>query len=120
MKFFYVVLVALAVLSLPLVHTGCGTPAAKTTQVAGTVTISVDAAMKSWGEYVRAGKASVEQRTQVRAAYLKYQAAMKTAETVALSVLTAPENQAAYLTTLNAASQASVEVLALIETFSKK
>lgn len=120
MKFFYCLLVACAIVSLPLVHTGCGTPAAKTTQVAGSVTITVDAAMQAWGEFVRAGKATVDQRVQVRAAYQKYQASMLIAEKVAVSVLTAPEQQSAYITALNTASQVSIELIALVETFTRK
>lgn len=119
-KVFYALLVAVAVLSLPLVHTGCGTPAAKTTQVAGSVTITVDGIMNAWGEYVRAGKATVDQRVQVRAAYQKYQASILIAEKVAVSVLAAPEQQAGYITALNTASQVSVELIALVEQFTRK
>lgn len=103
----------------PLLLTGCGTPAAKTTQVAGSVTITVDSAMEAWGSWVRTGKATVDQRIAVRGAYLKYQAAMRTAETIAVSALSAPDNQSAYVTALNVASQASIELIALVEAFSK-
>lgn len=109
-----------SLITAPIFFTGCGTPTAKTTQVAGSVTITVDAAMQSWGEWVRANKATVEQRVQVRAAYQKYQAAMAIAEKVAISVLTAPEQQAAYITALNTASQVSVELIALVEQFTRK
>lgn len=99
--------------------TGCGSPTAKTTQAAGSVAITVDAAMKGWGSFVRSGKATEEQRIKVRAAYLKYQAAMSTAEVVAVTALTQPDGQAAYVTTLNVASQSSLELIALIEALQK-
>jgi hypothetical protein len=106
-------------LTAPVAFTGCGTPAAKTTQVAGTLSLSVDAAMKSWGEWVRAGKATVEQRIEVRGRYAQYQAAMRTAEAAAVSAVGAPANQAAYTTALNAAVAASVDLIALVQTFKK-
>ncbi len=99
---------------------GCKSPTLTTTRVAGTTTITVDAAMQSWGEYVRSGRASVSDRLKVREAYEKYQAAMRVAESVAVSVLAAPEKQNAYQTALGAAAAASVEVLALIETLIPK
>lgn len=110
---------ATVLLSVPLTQTGCGTPVSKTTQAVGSVTITVEGAMKSWGAWVRARKATMEQRLAVRSAYLKYQAAMATAEKVAISTITHPEGQAAYITALNVASQSSVEVIALIEQFKK-
>lgn len=120
MKVILTFLLACSLISAPIAFTGCGTPSAKTTQVAGSVTITVDAAMKSWGEWVRANKATVEQRVQVRAAYQKYQAAMLIAEKVAVNVLSAPEQQAAYITALNTASQVSIELIALVEQFTRK
>lgn len=117
------VLIAVATVLPPtalMLAAGCGTPAAKTTQAAGSVTITVESAMLAWGDWVRANKATVEQRVQVRAAYQKYQASMLVAEKVALSVLSAPENQSVYVAALNAASQASIELIALIETFTRK
>lgn len=116
---FVIVVASIGLLSIPAVMTGCGTPAAKTTQIAGSVSITVDAAMQSWGAWVRANRATVEQRIAVRGAFQKYQAAMLTAEKIAISTLTAPDNQSAYITALNAASQSSVELISLIETFQR-
>ena len=99
--------------------TGCGSPTAKTTQVAGSVAITVDAAMRGWGAYVRSGRATEEQRLRVRGAYHKYQAAMITAEKVATSALTQPDGQSMYSTALNVASQSSIELIALIEALQK-
>lgn len=120
MKPFIWIALALSLVAAPIAFTGCGTPAAKTTQVAGSVTITVDAAMKSWGAWVRAGNASMDQRLAVRAAYQKYQAAMITAEKVAITTITQPEGQMAYITALNVASQSSLELIALVEAFSKR
>jgi len=114
------VVVLMTVPALVLIPTGCGTPTAKVTQVAGSVSFTVDAAMKSWGSWVRQGKATEEQRIKVRDAYQKYDAAMLTAEKVAKTTITQPDGQAAYVTALNVASQSSVELIALIEAFTKK
>lgn len=118
-KLFSALCLAVLLIS-PFAFTGCGTPAAKTTQVAGTVTITVDAAMQSWGEWVRAGKAPVEDRIKVRAAYIKYQQAMQVAEIAAIAALNAPTNQPAYVTALNAASAASNDLVLLIQSLTNK
>ena len=109
----------ICIATLPVVDVGCGSPTAKTTQVAGSVSITVDAAMKSWGAWVRAGRATEEQRLRVRGAYQKYQAAMLTAEKVATTALTQPDGQNMYTTALNVAAQSSLELIALIESLTK-
>lgn len=114
-------MLCLAIALQPIVLTGCARdPATKTYQVVGTVTVSVDAAMESWGAWVRAGKAPVEDRIRVRAAYIHYQNAMQAAELAAISALNAPSNQPAYVTALNAASAASVELVNLIQSLTKE
>ena len=108
--------------TLVTTQTGCGTktPAAKTTIVAGSVTTTVDAAMSAWGEWVRKGNATVEQRIKVRDAYLKYQTAMHLAEKVAVLTLSNPNEQGQYATALATASGASSELVALINIFTNK
>lgn len=111
---------ALAVAPLGVIITGCGsTPNTKTTKVVGTVTTTVDAAMNGWGAYVRSGKATIEQRNDVRNAYLKYQAAMRIAEQATVTALS-NTNAPSYQVALNAASAASVDLIALIESFTQK
>jgi hypothetical protein len=114
------ILLACAMVVAPITFTGCGTPAARTTQGAGAVTISVESAMNSWGEWVRAGKAPVEDRINVRAAYIKYQQAMQVAEMAAIVALNAPASQPAYVTALGASSAASTDLVTLIQTLTKK
>lgn len=119
MKKTFQLLILLTALAVPLTFTGCGTPAAKTTQAAGSVAITVDAAMSAWGEWVRAGKATVPQRIKVRDAYAKYQGAMAVAETIAKTAIGAPQNEASYETALRAVSAASSDLVALVSTFTK-
>lgn len=101
--------------------TGCASkPIDTTTKIAGTVTTSVDAAMNSWGAWVRAGKATLEQRVKVRDAYQKYQVAAKLAEKTAIVALNTPTEQQAYVSALNIVSQSSAELILLIESLTKK
>lgn len=113
-------MLSLAVLIQPVVLTGCGTPTNKVNQVVGSVTIPVDQSLQAWGVWVRAGRAPVEDRIKVRAAYIKYQHAMQTAEVAAISALNAPTNQPAYITALNAATAAGAELSALIQTLTQE
>lgn len=58
--------------------TGCSTPPLRVANSAANVQIdSVNAAMDTWGDYVRSGKATQAQVDQVHAAYDKYYSAVK-------------------------------------------
>lgn len=105
----------------PVFLAGCGTtPTTRVNQVAGTVTITVDAAMDSWGEWVRAGKATVEDRIKVRSAYINYQNLTQIAEFAAVAALDNPDKQPAYVQALNAVIASHLELVKLIESFTKK
>jgi hypothetical protein len=68
---------ALALLFVPvaLTTTGCKTTpnAQMTYKTIYAVAHGVDSAMLTWGEWVRAGKTSVESQNKVRSLYQKYQ-----------------------------------------------
>jgi hypothetical protein len=110
----------LALLAIAFAPLGCKSPERTAYQTIGSVAVSVDGAMSAWGDYVRAGLAKPEQETRVRGAYLKYQAAMKTAETVVLAARAAPEGEASYQTALRAAGAAAADIIALVEQFTGK
>lgn len=56
--------------------TGCTTPQTTAYQTVATTKVTVETAMHLWGAWVAAGKTTVAQELQVRAAYQKYQACM--------------------------------------------
>ena len=119
---FATLLLAISLLACSLCvtqFTGCATGALRTTQAAGTVSITVDAAMQSWGEWVRAGKATVAQRIKVRDAYAKYQGAMHAAEAVTLLAISTPGDKQSREVALNAVTAASAELVNLITNYKK-
>jgi hypothetical protein len=59
--------------------TACKNPERATYRVAATTMTTVDAAMHTWGDHVRAGRATAEQEDQVRAAYEHYQSTVRMA-----------------------------------------
>ena len=66
-----VLLLALAV--------GCATFETTAYRIIGSTAIAVDGAMTAWGDYVRSGQATPEQEARARAAYERYQTAMRSA-----------------------------------------
>jgi len=63
----------------PLLFCGCGTPQRTTFNAESGTVLTVDSAMRAWGDYVARFHPPVEQELQVKAAYEKYQAAMAVA-----------------------------------------
>jgi len=64
-------------LGAPVLMTGCGTtPQRASFQAAGTTQITVETALRAYNEFAKAGKTTVAQNQQVKAAYEKYQVAM--------------------------------------------
>jgi hypothetical protein len=69
---------------------GCATFQTNTYKAIGTAAVAVDASMQAWGDYVRQGKATPAQEATVRAAYEKYQQAMRTAHVLVTAHQTYP------------------------------
>jgi len=112
----------LVVLISFMMMAGCKTPEQAAYRATGAVVISVDAAMKGWGDYVRAGMATVQDQAKVRAAYEKYQAAVRSAKAVTDSILTNPSDRfdptAANLV-LSAVNNSKNQLVELINTLRK-
>lgn len=98
---------------------GCGSPEQSAYQATGVVTISVDAAMNGWGDYVRAGKASAGDEAKVKAAYERYQASIRTLRTAVLASVNAPDEQSILTTALNALDAAKIDLINLILSLKK-
>lgn len=97
---------------------GCHTtnPSGK---VLATVAVTVDGAMKGWAIWVHNGNATVEQEAKVKAAYIKYQAAMKVAQEAYKAAYAAKDDS--IMTQLVVALQASSDdLIALIQSFEKE
>lgn len=117
--------VAMAILlllaSTPLLYLGCKNLETNTYKATGVVIISVDAAMKAWGDYVRAYQGTVRsvpldnQRT-VKAAYDKYYAAVQLERSAITAYKTGTDTNA-LIRVLGIVEGASAEVIRLIETF---
>jgi hypothetical protein len=58
---------------------GCATMETTAYRSIGSVAVTVDTAMQAWGDAVRAGVVTPDQEVAVKAGYLKYQSAMRTA-----------------------------------------
>lgn len=78
----------LACLALLIGQTACKSPVAY--KSLKTVATAADAALMAYGDAYRAGKITPDQRTAIKAAHLKYQAAMQTAIAAAQLDLNAP------------------------------
>jgi len=107
--------------------TGCKTANTAAYKVTGTAVVTVDTAMKAWGDYVRDNHPSVEQEQRVKDAYEKYQAAalaVTTAGAAHARVLAAQGDATGPLTTLNAAiaiaSASLSDLIAAIQRFGIK
>lgn len=98
-------------LSLCISCTSLENVAYKTT---GSVVVSVDGAMRVWGDYVRSGSATVNDQLRVRDVYEKYQSAIKVERSILVAYKTTPDD-----TALNAAmsalSNASGELVTLVQ-----
>ena len=98
---------------------GCANPERTAYVSTGVVAITVDNAMNGWGDYVRAGKATPEDELKVKAAYGKYQTSIRAVKAAVLSSRNSPDDQAAFLTALNALDAAKIELINLIISLKK-
>lgn len=80
----------------------------------GAITITVDGAMNTFGDYVRSGKSTPEQQATVKAAYERYQQAMRATHNAIIAYKTAPQDAAALDTALRAVEAVSGELISVI------
>lgn len=114
-----VLLAVVLALCVPGCMGGCQNPERSAYVTTGLVIVSVDGAMKGWGDYVRAGKASAGDEAKVKAAYEKYQAVVRTQRAAVLSAINSPEGESAFNAALNAIDAAKLELINLIESLKK-
>ena len=114
---FYVI--APTALVLVTTQSGCKTANQAAYKGVGTVIVTVETAMKAWGDYVESNHPSLEQRTAVKTAFEKYQAAMLVVTSagaahakVLADQAADPGTKATALSVLNAAIAASSQTLA--------
>lgn len=69
-------------LLLLVVVIGCSTLEVNSYKVIGSIVVSVDGAMNGWGDYVRSGKATLEQEAKVKGLFNQYQEVMKVTQKV--------------------------------------
>lgn len=101
-------------LVLCLVAAGCKTTERRAYQVIGSVSVSVDTAMKVYADMVVAGKVSPENQAKVKRAYEVYQSAMASAH---LAIMAARESGKQGNDAVNIALDAvSASATSLIET----
>ena len=85
---------------------GCASLETNAYKTIGSTAVAVDASMNAWGDYVRAGKSTVAQEQQVRAAYAKYQQSMKTTQKLVTAYRAAPTNKPALELSMTALNEA--------------
>ena len=72
----FAIVISLALLFISVPLEGCKSSAQKTVfQTTATTSVSVEAALREYNALAKAGKTTIAQNRQVKAAYLKYQAA---------------------------------------------
>lgn len=86
----------------------------------GTLTTTVDAAMKAYGDEVKAGHVTADNQNAVKALYDKYYAALQVAQSITLSYKAGTATQSAAKSALDAAVAAANPVLDLVKTFIPK
>lgn len=82
----------------------------------GVVVVTVDSAMKAWGDYVRAGLASVDSQLKVKATYDKYYLTVQAAKAV-ITVAKSNNSTNQVVNTVAIISSAGAEVIGLVESF---
>ena len=65
----------LAALIVAPIATSCKSPATVAYQVSKGSSLTVETALAAWNDYVKSGRATLEQESQAKAAFEKYQAA---------------------------------------------
>lgn len=86
----------------------------------GTLTTTVDAAMKAYGDEVKLGHISADTQNTVKSAYDKYYAAIQVAQSVTLSYKAGDATQSAVKQALDAATAAATPLIAMVKTFIPK
>lgn len=81
----------IAILSLLVLLVGCANLEQNAFRSIGATATIVDGAMMGWGDYVRSGKASVEEEAIVKQAYTTYQASMRTTKAAVESYRITPD-----------------------------
>ncbi len=94
---------------------GCATPEKGAYRTIGTITVSVDAAMNGWGDYVRTGQATAQDEARVKAVYEHYQAAMRLARVTVFTSKTQPEGATTLDNALATAQASSGQLISLIQ-----
>lgn len=104
---------------LLLVCFGCETNNLEQTayKTVGAVTITVDASMNAFGDYVRAGQATAEQQATVKTTYERYQQIMKSTHRAVIAYKVAPEDATQLDAALRAFEIAGGELISLIRQF---
>ena len=100
---------------------GCATLEQSAFRSIGSVSVTVDAAMSGWGDWVRDGQATPQQEDMVRVLYGKYQASMRTANSALTAYrISAGQNKAELNIALDVLDGSAADLMQLIRSFQKK
>jgi hypothetical protein len=105
----------LSLLALLVLLTGCTSPETTAYRIIGSTIITVDSAMKGWGDWVRAGKATRGDEVKVKAAYESYQASMSVVEAAVMAYKKNPSEGTALEQALTALEQSKGALIQLIQ-----
>ncbi len=97
--------------------TACKNPELAAYRTIGGVAATVETAMTAWGDWVKAKRATPDDEVRVKAAYVKYQAAMKVAEQSVKTARNLPPGTASYAAIVSILSESADPLVALIDTF---
>lgn len=107
----------LALVALWALLIGCASPETTAYRIIGSTIITVDSAMKGWGDWVRAGKATRGDEVKVKAAYEHYQASMGVVEAAVMAYKLNPSDGTALEKALTALEQSRGALITLIQGF---
>jgi hypothetical protein len=93
---------------------GCASLETNAYRTIGSTAVTVDAAMRGWGDYVRAGKATPANQVAVKGAYLRYQTAMTVAQQ-AVIVYKANGDKVTFQTSIDMLNAAKDVLIGLVE-----
>ena len=112
----------IACLALPLTFTGCSTTATTAGyKTAAAASITIDAAMTAWGDYVAANHPPAAQEIQVKNLFEKYQAAeLLAVDTVETLSTNNPAGLAGFQAATGQAGQALTDLVNLLISFGVK
>lgn len=110
----------IGLLGLMILVCGCKSPQVVAYRAVGSTAISVNTALKIYGDFYKQGKSSDEEREKIKAIYEKYQAACRVAEKMQKTITANSDSVTSYQLILLTIEATSKELIDTINTLVNK